>query len=139
MNTALVIVGSVITLFILYFIYMLIKIKFKTTQDNDKIKTLTDQNFQNQIKTGVVLVDFWADWCMPCKMMAPILNSTAEELNENATVGKLNIEHFQGLATKYKVMSIPTMILFKNGKEMNRYVGAKPKDFLLKEIKKYSK
>ena len=138
MNTVFVIVGSVLSVIVLYYIYMVIRIKFKTIQDNDKIKTLTDQNFQSQIKTGVVLVDFWADRCMPCKMMAPILNSAAEELDGNASVGKLNIEHYQALASKYKVMSIPTMILFKNGKEMNRYVGAKPKDFLLKEIRKYS-
>ena len=118
---------------------MVIKIKFKTIVDNDKIKNLTDQNFQNQIKTGVVLVDFWAEWCMPCKMMAPILNSTAEELNGNASIGKLNIELYQGLATKYRVMSIPTLILFKNGVELNRYIGAKSKDFLLNEIQKYSK
>lgn len=105
-------------------------------QDHEKIKILTDQNFQNKINTGVTLVDFWAEWCMPCKMMAPVINSVAEELNGNESVGKLNIEQHQAIAAKYKVRSIPTMILFKNGKEINRFVGGKTKDFLLKEIKK---
>jgi thioredoxin 1 len=109
-----------------------------TVQDHDKIKILTDQNFQNQIKTGVTLVDFWAEWCMPCKMMVPVLNSTADELNGNAFIGKINIEQHSAMASKYKVRSIPTMILFKNGKEIKRFVGGKTKDSLLKEIKKSS-
>lgn len=106
--------------------------------DNEKIKTLTNQNFQNQIQQGVTLVDFWAEWCMPCKMMIPILNNVADELEENTSVGKLNIEDNQDIAAKYQVRSIPTMILFKNGNEIKRFVGVKQKDFLVNEINKAS-
>lgn len=108
------------------------------TSDNEKIKILTSQNFQNQIKEGITLVDFWAEWCMPCKMMIPILNNVADELEENTSVGKLNIEDHQDVAAKYQVRSIPTMILFKNGNEIKRYIGVKPKEFLLNEINKAS-
>jgi thioredoxin 1 len=102
--------------------------------DSEKIKTLTDKNFQNQIKEGVILVDFWASWCMPCKMMAPVLNEMANELGEGRHIGKLNVEDYQSVSAKYNVRGIPTMILFKNGKEINRFVGVKPKDFLMKQL-----
>lgn len=115
------------------------KNKMKNTPmvaDHQKILTLTDKNFQQQTKNKVVLVDFWASWCAPCRMMAPVLNDVAEELDGNYRVGKVNIEQFQSMAQKFKVRSIPTLVLFKNGKEINRFVGVKSKDFLLKEIVK---
>ena len=102
--------------------------------DNDKILTLTDKNFQHQTKNKLVLVDFWASWCVPCRMMAPVLNEVADELAGNSHVGKVNIEQFQALAQKFQVRSIPTLILFKNGKEIDRFVGIKSKDFLIKQI-----
>lgn len=102
--------------------------------DHEKILTLTDQNFQHQTKNKIVLVDFWASWCVPCRMMAPILNEVSNELTDNSLVGKVNIEQYQSLAQKYKVRSIPTLILFKNGVEVNRFVGIKNKSFLLKQI-----
>ncbi len=102
--------------------------------DNEKILTLSDSNFQHQIKNKVVLIDFWASWCAPCRMMAPILNEVAEELSGNARVGKVNIEHYQSLAKKYNVRNIPTMVLLKNGTEVKRFVGIKSKDFLLNQI-----
>ena len=108
--------------------------KMPVEADSEKIKTLTDKNFQNQIKEGVVLVDFWASWCMPCKMMAPVLNEMANELGEGRHIGKLNVEDYQTVSAKYNVRGIPTMILFKNGKEINRFVGVKPKDFLMKQL-----
>jgi thioredoxin 1 len=119
----------------MYFTYK----KLKNTPEADThaaIKELSDANFQAQIKNGVVLVDFWASWCMPCKMMAPVLNETAEELGTTASIGKLDVDANRASSAKYSVRSIPTLILFKNGKEINRFVGVKTKDFLLKEIKK---
>ena len=104
--------------------------------DNDRIVNLTENNFNQNIEGKIVLVDFWASWCTPCRMMAPILNDVANELNENSLVGKVDIEKFQTLANKFKVRSIPTLILFKDGKEINRFVGVKQKDFLLREINK---
>lgn len=104
--------------------------------DHEKILTLTDKNFQQQTKNRLVLVDFWAEWCAPCRMMAPILNEVAAELDGKAFVGKVDVQKYQELATKFKVRGIPTLILFKDGKEVNRFVGVKTKDFLLKEIGK---
>ena len=110
--------------------------KTPVVEDHDKIKKLSDQNFEHQIKSGITLVDFWATWCMPCKMMAPVLNNLSEELTGNATVGKLDVDQNRAASAKYGVRSIPTLVLFKNGKEINRFVGVKTKDFLLKEIQK---
>ena len=106
--------------------------------DGAKIKVLTDKNFNQQIKKGVTLVDFWAAWCGPCKMMAPILNDLSEELDGSTSIGKLNVEKYQSVSATYQVRGIPTMILFKDGKEINRFVGVKTKAFLLKEMMKVS-
>ena len=103
--------------------------------DHANILTLTDKNFQQQNKNKVVLVDFWAEWCAPCKMMAPVLNDVANELTGNLYVGKLNVEQYQSMAKQYHIRSIPSLILFRNGKEVKRFIGIKQKDFLLKEIK----
>jgi len=136
MQTALIIIGSIILGFLLLNVYARIKMKLlPKVADHANILTLTDKNFQQQTKNNVVLVDFWAEWCAPCKMMAPVLNEVAGELNGNLYVGKLNIEQYQSMAQKFNVRSIPTLILFKNGKEVKRFIGIKQKDFLLKEIK----
>lgn len=104
--------------------------------DHQNILTLTDKNFQLKTKDKLVLVDFWASWCGPCRIMAPILNDLSDSLSGKNYIGKVDVEKFQGLAQKFKVQSIPTLILFKNGKEINRFVGIKSKDFLLKEMAK---
>jgi thioredoxin len=135
MNTTMILIGLLIVVFGTY-LYS-VQAKMKNTPmvaDNEKIITLTDKNFQHQIKNKVILIDFWASWCAPCRMMAPILNEISAELTGNAHVGKVNIEEYQQLAQKYKVRNIPTMILLKNGVEVNRFVGVKNKDFLLKQI-----
>jgi len=106
----------------------------KDVKESDKIKVLTDQNFQNKIKTGMVLVDFWAAWCMPCKMMIPVLNEVAEEAGDKVTIAKVNVDEQKATAAKFGIRSIPTMILFQNGKEVKRIVGVKTKDYLLKEF-----
>lgn len=135
----LAIIGVIVFAFVAYLYYAVRKMKnVPRVADGAKIKVLTDKNFAQQIKSGVILVDFWASWCAPCKMMAPVLNEISEELNGSKYVGKLNVEHYQAISAKYKVRNIPTMILYKNGKEINRFVGIKSKDFLIKEIAKVS-
>jgi thioredoxin 1 len=119
----------------MYFTYKKIK-NTPEAETHSAIKQLSDANFQAQVKSGVTLVDFWAAWCMPCKMMAPVLNETAEALGSTAGIAKLDVDSNRESATKYGVRSIPTLILFKNGEEVNRFVGVKSKDFLLKEIYK---
>lgn len=101
--------------------------------------TLTDQTFDEEIKgaTEPVLVDFWAEWCGPCKMVAPILSEIAEDQAGKLRVAKVNIDENLELARRFEVMSIPTMILFKDGEPQTRIVGAKGKGQLLQELHSY--
>jgi thioredoxin 1 len=119
--------------------FVLARIRLKNTPlvaDNDKIVTLTDKNFQFQTKNKLILIDFWAAWCAPCRMMAPVLNDVASELPSDKFIGKVDIEKFQSLAQKFGVKSIPTLILLKDGKEINRFVGIKNKNYLLDQLNK---
>jgi thioredoxin 1 len=137
MQTTLIVIGVlVVAVFIFRTIAMAQMKKTPTVADHEKVLTLTEQNFQQKTKGKVVLVDFWASWCAPCRMMAPVLNDVASELNGNSHVGKVDIQQFQSLANQFKVRSIPTLILLRNGIEINRFVGIKSKDFLLKEMAK---
>jgi len=101
--------------------------------------TLTDQTFDEEIKSATepVLVDFWAEWCGPCKMVAPILAEIAEDQAGKLQVAKVNIDENLELARRFEVMSIPTMILFKDGEPQARIVGAKGKGQLLQELNPY--
>lgn len=137
MKTVLIVLGTIVLVVIVLRWIAMRKIKnTPLVADHEKILTLTDKNFQQQTKNRLVLVDFWAEWCAPCRMMAPILNEVAAELDGKAFVGKVDVQKYQELATKFKVRGIPTLILFKDGKEVNRFVGVKTKEFLLKEIGK---
>jgi thioredoxin 1 len=89
----------------------------------EEIKHLAEETFHNDIQHGVVLVDFYADWCGPCRMMTPVLEKVAKEVKGHATIGKLNIDNAQKVAAQFQVTSIPTLILYKGGKEVGRLVG----------------
>ncbi len=137
MQTTLIVIMTIIAILVsLYFIARARMKKIPVVADSDRILTLTDKNFQHQTKNKLVLVDFWASWCAPCRMMAPVLNEVADELAGNSHVGKVNVEQFQSLAQKFQVRNIPTLILLKNGTEVNRFVGIKNKEFLLQQINK---
>ena len=98
----------------------------------------TDANFATEAieasKTKPVLVDFFAVWCGPCQMQAPIIDQVAEAMGDKAVVGKLNVDEAGAVAQAYGVMSIPTLILFKDGKEVKKFVGVQMKDNLIREI-----
>jgi len=100
-----------------------------------------DENFTSEVietsKKKPVLVDFFAEWCGPCKMQAPIIDEVANELGEKAAIGKLNTEEAQSSAAQYNVMSIPTIIIFRDGEVKETLVGMQPKDKLVELIEKY--
>lgn len=97
---------------------------------SEHLKHLSDDNFKDAIQKGVTLVDFYADWCGPCKMVAPVINELADELNGQASVAKLDIDSAQVTTSLYDVTSVPTLILFKNGHEVKRVVGVRDKKTL---------
>lgn len=97
---------------------------------------LTDGNFETEALNSdkPVMVDFWAEWCGPCRMVGPIVEEVANEYAEKAVVGKLNVDHNPGVAQKYGIRSIPTILFFKNGEVVDRQVGAVPKAALVKKL-----
>ena len=96
---------------------------------------LKNKDFDTAIQSGIALVDFYADWCGPCKMMSPIVDEIADERTD-ITVAKVNVDESSELASRFGVVSIPTLIIFKNGKESNRIIGARPKAAILAELEK---
>lgn len=95
---------------------------------------LTPDTFQETIATGVTLVDFWAPWCGPCQMQIPILGKVAETIGDRAMIAKVNVDDCPAPAAQFGVQGIPTLILFKDGKEVNRFVGVQQENTLLSAI-----
>ena len=89
------------------------------------MKELNNENFEKETKLGVTLVDFFAEWCGPCRMMTPVLDEVEKELKGKATVAKLDIDHSSAIAAKFQVTSVPTLVLFKDGKEIDRLIGVR--------------
>jgi thioredoxin 1 len=104
----------------------------------ENIAHLTDENFQQTIEKGVTLVDFYATWCGPCRMIAPILEQLLGKVQGKAHVAKLDIDQAQQTTTSLQITSVPTLILFKDGKEVKRVVGVKDLDYLLNLVQSYT-
>ncbi|MHB8280422.1 MAG: thioredoxin [Candidatus Humimicrobiaceae bacterium] len=102
---------------------------------------LTEENFKEEVLDSKIpcLVDFWAEWCMPCQMVAPTVESIAKEYEGKIKVCKLNVDEVSGTASQYDVMSIPTLAVFKDGKIVNKIIGMVPKADIVKMIKSYLK
>jgi len=106
-------------------------------EESEKLVTFSDQNFKQHLKTKIVLVDFWAEWCQPCKIQGPIVNQlAADNEDNNVKIGKMDVEKNQKTAQQLGIRNIPTLIIFKDGKEFERLVGLKNKVVLNKVIAK---
>ncbi len=104
------------------------------------VKEVSDSSFEKEVLGAgkPVLVDFWAEWCAPCRMLAPTVAAVAEHYGDTATVVKLNVDDNPSTAQRYGIKGIPTLILFRDGKEVERVVVATSKDSIMKMIEKYS-
>ncbi len=105
-----------------------------SAQNDSKIVKLTESNFTKETKSGLVLVDFYADWCRPCKMMQPILEDVAGEQVKHIVIAKVNTDHNKTLSQKFGISGIPCMILFKDGKEITRIIGYHEKTALMAKL-----
>jgi len=106
---------------------------------SEAITQLSDSNFESEVINSQkpILVDFWAEWCGPCKMIAPELEKLAAEKNEQLRIGKLNVDDNRDTAMKYSISSIPTLLLFKNGELVKKLIGVMSKDKIITEISSF--
>lgn len=124
----------VVFLFAFYKRYKMIK-GMTDTPDSEKLKILSDKNFKSTIANGISLVDFWVPWCMPCKIQGPIVSEVADEIGDKVNVCKLDVDQNKRTASEYKIRSIPTIWIFKNGKVVKQFTGVKTKNVLIKALK----
>ena len=103
---------------------------------SEKVKTFNDSNFDEATKTGVVLVDLWAEWCGPCRRLAPTVDALAQEFDGRATIGKLDVDENPNVPGRYAVRGIPTLLLFKDGQLVEQLVGLKPKEEIADAIQR---
>ena len=111
--------------------------EIESTVEEVKPLTITDKNFEATIEKGVTLVDFWATWCGPCRRQGPIITEIAKEFEGKAVIGKLDVDKNRETAGKYHVRSIPTIIVFKDGKVVDRIVGLQTKQALVDLVNRY--
>ena len=105
---------------------------------SDKIKTLTDSNFDQETKSGVVLVDFWAEWCGPCRRIAPIVEQLATDYEGRATIGKMNVDENPNVpSSRFHVRGIPTLVVLKDGQLVDTIVGAVPREDIVSAIERH--
>ncbi len=105
---------------------------------SERIRVLDPQSLEQLLRApGVLVVDFWAEWCGPCRMLAPVMEQLAEKLDGKITVGKINVDDHGALGASYGVLSIPTLLVFKDGQEVERLVGLRPLDAIVESISAY--
>jgi thioredoxin 1 len=104
---------------------------------SEKVKTFTDSNFDDETKNGVVLVDFWAEWCGPCRRLAPTVDALASEFDGRATVAKMNVDENPNVPGRYAIRGIPTLLLFKEGQLAETIVGLAPKEDIARMIERH--
>ncbi len=109
---------------------------YDPSNESSKLQTLTDANFKKSIAKGVVLVDFWAPWCAPCRMLAPTISELADDFDGKATIAKINIDENKKTAASYGIRSIPTLIVFKDGEPVQKITGVKSKSTFSNAINK---
>lgn len=104
------------------------------------VSMLNDGNFESEVvASGIpVAVDFWAEWCGPCRMLAPVMEQVASEIGDQVKIGKLNVDEASQTAAKYGIMSIPTILVFKDGQVVDRLVGLQPKQAIVDRLKRHA-
>ncbi len=134
-NTVSIILSVAVVGFILY---SFIRARRRMNRPaSEHIKILDDSNFDNTVRTGVSLVDFWAEWCGPCKVQGPIVDEVADEMGDAANVCKLDVDKNPRTSQKFGIRNIPTILILKDGKPVEKFVGVKQKQVLLKAIKSH--
>ena len=101
------------------------------------VKTITSENFEQEVLKAekTVLIDFWAEWCGPCRMLSPVVDQVAEEMGDQIIVGKVNVDEQPALAQKFNIMSIPTLLVFKDGSVVQTSVGVRPKQEIVNLVR----
>lgn len=124
--------------FLGYFLYSFLKAKKRMSRPaSENVKILDDTNFEVTVNKGVSLVDFWAAWCGPCKVQGPIIDEVADEMLEKANICKVDVDSNQKISQKYGIRNIPTILIFKDGKPVEKLVGVKPRGVLIKTIESH--
>lgn len=123
-----ILVGVLVVLFIISYVKK-VRLLSESNQkkQSDKLIILNDDNFKKTISRGVTLVDFWAPWCMPCRIQNPIINELAEEYGDKVKICKLDVDENKQWAIKYNIRNIPNLLIFKDGEPIKQLIGAKPK------------